>query len=200
MRGDVAIDGLKRRVVGHHPLPGMILHLHAHHLINLHRHRTLREVLVQLANRAGAEPRLFKLIRAERGAEGDAAASTLPDFENLRPLRLQALEVGIPIVDDADVDRAQVQALDQGIEFRIILVDVSVYIDRLDFRKALEQRTLIACRGPGFLSCYQNGKSFTPTTVVVKRMVTRKNLGVFNRLNRFIIFRNRSPNREDNLQ
>lgn len=80
-----------------------------------------------------------------------------PDLENFGPLRLQPLEVGVPIVDDADVHRAQVQALNQGVEFGIVLVNVSVYIDGLDLRKGLEQGALVACHGSGFLSCEQNG-------------------------------------------
>lgn len=79
------------------------------------------------------------------------------DLKNFRPLRLQSLEVGVPIVDYADVHRAQVEALDQGIEFGIVLVNVSVYIDGLDPREALEQRALVAWRGPGFLRSQQNG-------------------------------------------
>ena len=73
MRGDVPIDGLKRGIIGHNPLPGFILHLHAHHFVDLYRHSALREVIVELANGAGAEPRLFESIWIERGGKGGAA-------------------------------------------------------------------------------------------------------------------------------
>lgn len=115
------------------------------------------EVLIELSNGAGGEARLFERIRAEGSAEGDAAASTSPDAEGFRPLRLQLLEVGIPIVNHSDIHRAQVEARDEGVEFRVIFVYVRVCIDRLYLREALEQRALIVCRGPGVLSGEQNG-------------------------------------------
>src|ERR1700722_11694452 len=152
VRCDVAIDRRERGVVRHHPFPRLALHLHAHHFIDLHGHGPLGKVIVKLANRPGAEPWLFESVRAEGGAEGHATPRALPDLEHRRPLRLQVPEVGIPVVDHADVNCAQVQALDQGIERRIILVDVNVRINGSDLREVLEQRTLVACGSLGLRS------------------------------------------------
>ena len=112
VRCNIAIDGLKGRIIGHNPLSCMALHLHAHDLINLHRHRALGEVPVELANHSGAEPGFFEPIRTKGGAERNAPKGALSNLENFCPLRLQTLEVRIPIVDHAYVDRAQVQDLE----------------------------------------------------------------------------------------
>src|SRR6185437_2215035 len=135
-----------------------ILHLHAHHFVDLYRHSALREVIVELANGAGAEPRLFESIWIECGGKGGAALSALPEFEDFRALRLQSLVVGVTIVDYADVDRPEVQLLNQRCEFRIILVNVDVRVNGTNFRKAFQERPLVACLKLKCLSRKLNGR------------------------------------------
>jgi hypothetical protein len=108
VRCDIAIDGLKRRIVGHNPLSGLTLHLHAHYFVNLHRYSASGEVTIELANRACAESRPFESIWIERSRKRGAASRTFTKFENLGALGLKALVVGIAIIDYTDVDRPQI--------------------------------------------------------------------------------------------
>ena len=107
------------------------------------------------------------------------------DFKNFCPLRLQPPVVGIPIVDHADVDGTQIQTPDQIIEFWIVLIDMSVCIDRLNPREVLEQGTLIRSRGEVFGCGRQTPpmKVFTPTqTAVVISIAPTNDRDIFNGL------------------
>ena len=128
--GNVLIDGLEGRVIGQHIFPCLRLHLHAHDLVNLHRDGSRREVGIEVADRALGESRLFEFVRAEGRAHNGTATRAVDDLEHVTALRLHSLGVRVAIVNYEDVQDAQVQALHQGAERRVVLVKVRVRVNR----------------------------------------------------------------------
>jgi len=86
----------------------------------------------------GAKPGASKIVRAESRAKNGAASSALADLEHVAALGLQPLVERIAIINHADVQGSQVQALHEGAEPRVILVKVDVRINRRESGKAGE--------------------------------------------------------------
>jgi len=93
---------------------------------------------IELLDGVLAESWLFEIVGAEGGAKRRSIPSRVNSLKHVAALRFQSLEEGIAIVNHANVQDAQVQALDQVGKRRIVLVKVHVNVNRCQGGKACE--------------------------------------------------------------
>ena len=136
--GNRLVDGFEGRIVGHHVFPRFRFHLHAHDFIDLHRDRSLREVSIELADRALGECRILEVVRVKRCTEKRPASRDMGDLEHVAPLRLQPLAERITVIDHNNVENAQVQTLEEIPKSRVILIKMNVRVKRRQSRKIRE--------------------------------------------------------------
>src|SRR5207249_4927691 len=150
-----AEDGIRdRNVTG---VQTCALPIYPHNLIDFHSDCPGGEVRVKLADYPFAKAWVFEIIGAKRGAESGAPAGAVKKPEDVAALWLQSLEEGVAIVNHADVEHTQFQTLDQGVQSRVVSVNVHVRVDGLDFGEGFEQCTLVTVGRHGALACGEHG-------------------------------------------
>jgi hypothetical protein len=127
---DICEDRSKNRIVGHQVGAIGLLQLHANVLPDLHRRGTFRERLIQGLVGLLGEPGILELLRVEGGAPHGAATRAVHDFASLLILRSSHLIAAVMLIHHADIEDAQVQALQQRREGRVVFEGMRVHVDR----------------------------------------------------------------------
>ena len=73
MTGKVFVDRLELRIIGHDELAAAVLDLHSNVLPDLDRHRSLREVAVDLLDGVGTKRSTVKPVRIEGRTKSDVS-------------------------------------------------------------------------------------------------------------------------------
>ena len=142
MCGDVVEDRAEGRVIRKHVRPVLPPDLHTDHLVQLHRDRAGVEVGVQPLVDTRCESRTFEVVGIDRRTDDGPALGQAVHRERIGPLRLHALRERIAVVDEEDVQRAEIEAREEIGNRGDILVGVEMRVDRCD-RGQLRQRLIV---------------------------------------------------------
>ena len=142
MSGDVVEDGAERRVIRKHVCPVLPPEFHTDHLVQLHRDRAGVEVCVQPLVDPRYERRTVEIIGIDRRTDDGPALGQAVHRERIGPLRLHALRERIAVVDEENVERAEIETRKEIGNRGDFLVGVEMGVNGSD-RGQLRQRLVV---------------------------------------------------------
>src|SRR5579862_8327533 len=143
--GDIFVDRLELRIVGHDVLAATVLNFHSDIFPDLDCYRSVVEIAVDLLDGIGGERSTIKPIRIESRTEGNVATARPDECQCLINLRLQPLAIRNSVVHHKDIQQFQVQLFDHLLKRGIFLEDMNVNINGMD-RCERTQSTFFAGR------------------------------------------------------